>query len=135
MWAFNGRSNNATVIDAATQKVVATIALPGKPEFPVADGKGHVFDNIEDKNDIVRLDARAKKMTADWPLPAATRPPVWRSTLPHAMLFSVCDGKKMAVVDANTGKVLATPEIGDGPDAAGFDASTSSPSPRTAKAR
>ena len=57
VWAFNGRSKNVTVIDTSNRTVVATIALPGKPEFPQVDGKGHVFDNIEDKNSIVRLDA------------------------------------------------------------------------------
>ena len=67
VWAFNGRSKDATVIDAATQKVVATIPLPGKPEFPAVDGKGTVFDNIEDKNEIVRLDAHTNKLTAEWP--------------------------------------------------------------------
>src|SRR6202046_5205317 len=67
VWAFNGRSSNATVIDTNTQKVVATIPLPGKPEFPVADGRGNVYDNIESKNEIVRLDAAAQKVTAEWP--------------------------------------------------------------------
>src|SRR5580698_5416230 len=57
VWAFNGRSNNATVIDTDQRKVVATIALSGKPEFPVADGRGTIFANIETKNEIVRLDA------------------------------------------------------------------------------
>jgi YVTN family beta-propeller protein len=120
VWAFNGRSNNATVIDTKTQKVVATIPLPGKPEFPVADGKGQVYDNIEDKNEIVRLDANAKKITAEWP--ACDSPSGLAIDLASRHLFSVCDGKKMAVMDADTGKVLATPEIGDGPDAAAFDA-------------
>jgi YVTN family beta-propeller protein len=120
VWAFNGRSSNATVIDTKTQKVVATVALPGKPEFPVADGKGNLYDNIEDKNEIVRLDAAAKKVTAEWP--ACDSPSGLAIDLASHHLFSVCDGKKMAVVDANTGKILATPEIGDGPDAAGFDA-------------
>jgi YVTN family beta-propeller protein len=121
VWAFNGRSNNATVVDTKTQKVVATIPLPGRPEFPVADGKGNVFDNIEDKGEIVRLDAAGKKVTAEWPL-GCDSPSGLAIDLAARHLFAVCDGKKMAVVDANTGKVLATPEIGDGPDAAGFDA-------------
>jgi YVTN family beta-propeller protein len=120
VWAFNGRSNNATVIDTKTQKVVATIPLPGKPEFPVADGKGNIYDNIESKNEIVRLDAAAQKLTAEWP--ACDSPSGLAIDLASRHLFSVCDGKKMAVVDADTGKVLATPEIGEGPDAAGFDA-------------
>ena len=120
VWAFNGRSNNATVIDTKTQKVVATIALPGRPEFPVADGKGNVYDNIESKNEIVRFDAAAQQITAEWP--ACDSPSGLAIDRTGRHLFSVCDGKKMAVVDADTGKVLATPAIGDGPDAARFDA-------------
>jgi YVTN family beta-propeller protein len=122
VWAFNGRSRNVTVIDAATRKVVATIPLPGKPEFPAADGKGTVFDNIEDKNEIVRLDAHANKLTAEWPVAGCDSPSGLAFDVPGARLFPVCDGKKMAVVDSNTGKVLANPAIGNGPDAAGWDA-------------
>ena len=121
VWAFNGRSNNATVIDAATRKVLATIALPGKPEFPAVDGKGTVFDNIEDKSAIVRLDAHTLKLTATWPA-GCESPSGLAFDVPGHRLFPVCDGNKMAVVDSNTGKVLATPAIGDGPDAAGWSA-------------
>jgi YVTN family beta-propeller protein len=122
VWAFNGRSNDVSVIDTATRKVVATIALPGKPEFPVADGTGTIFDNIETKNSIVRLDAKTKKLTATWPLKNCEAPSGLAIDLKARHLFSVCDGKTMNVVDANSGNVLATPAIGDGPDAAGFDA-------------
>ena len=121
VWAFNGRSKNVTVIDTASRTVTATIALPGKPEFPQADGKGHVFDNIEDKNTIVRLDATSKTVTATWPLAGCDSPSGMAIDREHSRLFSVCDGKKMAVVDAGTGKVLALADIGDGPDAAGYD--------------
>jgi YVTN family beta-propeller protein len=123
VWAFNGRSNDVTVIDTSTQKVVATIALSGKPEFPVADGKGIVFDNIESKNSIARLDAKTLKLTDTWPLAGCESPSGLAIDQTHRRLFSVCDGKKMAVTDADSGKVLATPEIGDGPDAAAFDPS------------
>lgn len=119
VWAFNGRSKNATVIDAETRKVVATIDLPGKPEFPVADGSGTVFDNIEDKNEIVRIDARAKKLTAEWPV--CDSPSGLAFDVPGHRLFAVCDGKQMGVVDSASGKVLAKPAIGDGPDAASWD--------------
>ena len=122
VWAFNGRSKDATVIDAATSKVVATIPLPGKPEFPAVDGKGIVFDNIEDKNEIVRLDAHTNKLTAEWPLNGCEGPSGLAFDVAGARLFPVCDGKKMGVVDSNTGKTLATAAIGDGPDAAGWDA-------------
>ena len=122
VWAFNGKSHDATVIDAATHKVVAAIPLPGKPEFPAADGQGTVFVNIEDKNVIVRLDARAKAATATWPLAGCESPSGLAFDAAGYRLFSVCDGKKMAVTDAKTGASLATPAIGDGPDAAGYSA-------------
>ncbi len=121
VWAFNGRSKNATVIDTTTNKVVATIDLPGKPEFPAADGKGTVFVNIEDKNQIVRLDAASKTATATWPLNCQS-PSGLAMDKSSRRLYSVCDEKKMNVLDADTGKNVATVPIGDGPDAAGFDA-------------
>src|SRR4051794_32376239 len=119
VWAFNGRSKDVTVIDAATRKPVATISLPGKPEFPQVDGNGTVFDNIEDKNEIVRLDAHARKLTAEWPA-GCDSPSGLAFDIQGHRLFAVCDGKKMAVVDSNSGKVMATPAIGDGPDAASY---------------
>jgi YVTN family beta-propeller protein len=121
VWAFNGRSKDATVIDAASRKVVATIPLPGKPEFPAVDGKGTVFDNIEDKSEIVRLDAHTSKLTAEWPA-GCESPSGLAFDVAGARLFPVCDGNRMAVIDSNTGKLLATPSIGDGPDAAGWNA-------------
>jgi YVTN family beta-propeller protein len=121
VWAFNGRSKNVTVIDAATRQVVATIALPGKPEFPQVDGKGTVYDNIEDKSEVVRLDAHAKKMTAEWPA-GCDSPSGLAFDVPGHRLFPVCDGGKMSVIDSETGKVLANPAIGDGPDAVRWSA-------------
>jgi YVTN family beta-propeller protein len=122
VWAFNGRSQNVSVVDVAQRKVIATIALPGKPEFPAADGKGTVFANIEDKNEIVRIDAASKKITATWPLAGCESPSGLAMDTAGRRLFSVCDGQKMAITDADTGKSLATPSIGDGPDAAAYDA-------------
>ena len=121
VWAFNGRSKEASVIDAGTNKVVATIPLPGKPEFAQVDGQGNVYDNIEDKNEIVKLDAKAKKLTDTWPIGCDSPSGLAIDTDGHR-LFSVCDGKKMAVTDYTTGKGIATPAIGDGPDAAGWNA-------------
>ena len=121
VWAFNGRSKDVSVIDAASRKVVATIPLPGKPEFPAVDGKGTVYDNIEDKSEIVRLDAHTNKLTAEWPS-GCEGPSGLAFDVAGARLFPVCDGKKMSAVDSNTGKLLANPAIGDGPDAAGWSA-------------
>jgi YVTN family beta-propeller protein len=121
VWAFDGRSKDAAVIDAATRKLVANIPLPGRPEFPAVDGKGIVFDNIEDKSEIVRLDARSKTLTATWPLTGCEEPSGLAFDVAGGRLFSVCD-KHMAITDSNTGKSLGTAAIGDGPDAAGYDA-------------
>ena len=122
VWAFNGRSRNATVIDTVSRTVVATIDLSGKPEFPQADGKGDVFDNIEDKNTVVELDARTKKLTHTYPLTNCDSPSGMAMDREHSRLFSVCDGGKMAVLDTESGKQLGSAAIGDGPDAAGWDA-------------
>jgi YVTN family beta-propeller protein len=122
IWAFNGRSKDVTVIDTVRRTVLATLSLPGKPEFPAVDGSGAVFVNIEDKNEIVRLDAVTKKQTAVWPLEGCDSPSGLAIDVAGHRLFSVCDGKKMAITDSRTGKSLATPSIGDGPDATGYDA-------------
>ncbi|MDR5727555.1 MAG: YncE family protein, partial [Terriglobia bacterium] len=98
-----------------------TIPLPGKPEFPAVDGKGTVFDNIEDKSEIVRLDAHTRTLTATWPA-GCESPSGLAFDVPGHRLFPVCDGKKMSVIDSNTGKLLANPAIGDGPDAARWSA-------------
>ena len=121
VWAFNGRSKDITVIDAASQKVVATIPVPGKPEFAAADGKGNVYNNIEDKSEVLKIDARARTITAIWPA-GCESPSGLALDIAGNRLFPVCDGNKMSVIDAATGKLLAKPAIGDGPDAAGWDA-------------
>ncbi|MGH9606973.1 MAG: YncE family protein [Terracidiphilus sp.] len=121
VWAFDGHGQTATVIDAATRTVAATIALPGRPEFPAVDGKGDVFDNIESKSEIARFDARTKKITAVWPIGCDSPSGLAIDTRGHR-LFSVCHNQKMSVVDYETGKVLANPSIGSGPDAARYNA-------------
>ena len=121
IWAFNGRSADATVIDPASMKAVATIKLSGKPEFPVADGAGNVYVNIEDKNSVTRLDAKLRKVTADWPLAGCESPSGQAIDTANHRLFAVCDGDVMAITDALTGKQIAKAKIGGGPDAAAFD--------------
>ena len=121
VWTFNGRSHDISVIDPTTQKVVATIPVPGKPEFAVADGKGTIFNNIEDKNEVIRIDANARKVTAEWPAGCDSPSGLALDNEDHR-LFAVCDGKKMGVIDANTGKTIANAAIGDGPDAAAWSA-------------
>jgi YVTN family beta-propeller protein len=118
--AFNGRSKSATVLDAATG-TTHTIALDGKPEFPVADGKGVVFVNIEDKSEIQKINAKTLKVENTWPLSPCESPSGLAFDRANRRLFSVCDNKLMAVLDADSGKLVATTAIGEGPDAAAFD--------------
>jgi DNA-binding beta-propeller fold protein YncE len=121
VWAFNGRSSNASVLDTSSNTVVATVPLPGKPEFPQVDEHGSLFVNIEDKNEIVKLDAAGRKAVATWPLTGCESPSGMAIDRGKHRLFSVCDGGKMVVVDYESGKVLGLAAIGDSPDAAGFD--------------
>ena len=121
VFVFNGASNDANVIDAATNKVVATIAMPGKPEFAVTDGAGHVYVNIETTSQVLRIDVGSLKVTATWPLAPCKEPSGLAIDTAHHRLFSVCD-EMMAIVDSDSGKLVAKPAIGAGADAVVFDA-------------
>jgi DNA-binding beta-propeller fold protein YncE len=121
VFAFNGRSKNATVINAKDGSVVGTIELGGKPEFPVADGKGDVFVNVEDKNEIAHINAKTLNVKARWSIAPAESPSGLAIDKEHHRLFAVCDGKKMVVLNYDNGKVVATVPIGEGPDAAAYD--------------
>ena len=121
VFSFNGGAGDATAIDAKTGKVVGTVPLGSKPEFPASDGKGGVFVNMEEKNEIIRIDPKALTVTAHWSISPCESPSGLAIDAEHHRLFAVCDGGKMAVVDSQSGKVIATPAIGEGPDAAGYD--------------
>jgi YVTN family beta-propeller protein len=124
VFAFNGRSANATVINAADGTVAGTVAVGGKPEFAVGDDKGHVYVNVEDKSEILEIDAQKLSVLHRWPLTGCKEPSGLAIDQKNRRLFSVCGNKKMMVVNADTGKVVATPVIGEDPDAAGFDPDT-----------
>lgn len=121
VFTFNGRAQTATAIDGATGKVVGTVTLPGRPEFAAAAGQGHVYDNIEDKSELVAIDAKTLTVDHAWPLAPGEGPSGIAVDAKHRRVFSVCDNQKMVVTDADTGKIVATPAIGNGPDAAAFD--------------
>jgi YVTN family beta-propeller protein len=122
VFAFNGRSHSATAIDTASNRVLATIPLPGKPEFAQSDAVGSVYVNIEDKNQIVRIDSHTLQPTATWPIAPCDSPSGLAIDRANHRLFSVCDNNVMVVVDTGNGRVVATPAIGKGPDATRYDA-------------
>jgi DNA-binding beta-propeller fold protein YncE len=123
VFTFNGRSHDSTAIDGASGKVLGTIKLDGKPEFAASDAKGEIFVNIEDKNELVAIDPNKLEVKAKWPLAPCESPSGLSIDRKHRRLFVGCE-KMMAVVDADSGKVLATPAIGDGVDATTFDDET-----------
>ncbi len=124
VFTFNGRSQDATAIDAEKGAVLGTIKLDGKPEFAASDGEGGVFVNIEDKSELVAIDPNKLEVKSKWPLAPCESPSGLSMDRKHRRLFVGCDNKMMAVVNADTGKVLATPAIGDGVDATAFDDET-----------
>lgn len=121
VFAFNGGSANATAIDAADGKVAGTIDLGGKPEFARSDAKGRVFVNLEDKSQVVAIDARKLAVTNRWSLAPGEEPSGLAIDTKHHRLFIVCNNKKGIVLDDEGGKVVADLTIGSGPDGAGFD--------------
>ena len=121
VFAFNGRSANAVAINAADGKVAGIIKVGGKPEFAAGDDQGHVFVNIEDKSELLEIDANKLSILHRWPLAGCKEPSGLAFDQKNRRLFAVCGNKKMMVVNSDTGAVVATPTIGEDPDAAGFD--------------
>ena len=124
VFAFNGRSQDATALDAAKGTVLGTIKLGGKPEFAASDGKGEIFVNIEDKSELLAIDPNKLEVKTRWPLAPCTEPSGLALDRKNRRLFVGCDNKMMAVVNADNGKVITTLPIGEGVDATGFDDET-----------
>jgi len=124
VFAMNGGGDSSTAIDAASGKVVGTIALGGGPEFAAADGSGNVFVNLEDQSEVLRINAHELKVTNRWSLAPCERPSSMAIDRVNHRLFIGCRSKVMAVVNSATGKVIATLAIGDHVDATAFDPAT-----------
>jgi DNA-binding beta-propeller fold protein YncE len=121
VFVFNGRTANATVLDAATDDVVGTIALEGKPEFPVSDGNGILYVNIEDKSLISVIDVKTLKVEKSWPIAPGEEASGLALDNENHRLFAVCGNKLMVVVDAIDGHIVANLPIGEGCDGVKFD--------------
>lgn len=124
VFAFNGESNSATAIDAAMGKVAGTVDLGGGPEFAAADGNGFVFNNLEDESLVLKINSRDLKVEQRWPTAPCSSPSSMAMDRPNRRLFVGCRSKVMAVVDADSGKVITTVPIGDHVDATAFDPET-----------
>jgi DNA-binding beta-propeller fold protein YncE len=124
VFTMNGDSHTSTVVDAKTGEVVGHIDLGGGPEFPVADGRGHVYANIETTSEVIEIDSHTMKITHRWPLAPGESPSGLAIDAEHHILFSGCHNKLMVIMNADTGKVIATEPIGRGVDATRFDSGT-----------
>src|SRR5207248_2122493 len=121
VFAFNGRDNSATVIDAKNGQVLGTIELGGKPEYAAADGMGHVFVNLEDKNTLVKIDAHKLTVLDRWPVAPGETAVSLAIDTKHRRLFVGCRNKLVVIVNADNGKVVDTQPIGARVDASAFD--------------
>jgi YVTN family beta-propeller protein len=121
IFAFNGKSGTASVIDAVQRKVVGEIPLGGRPEFAQADDHGSVFDALEDKSEVVKIDAASQTITARWNLPAESEPSGMAIDPIHQRLFVGCGNKTLSVMDCVSGKIIAILPIGLGVDACAYD--------------
>jgi YVTN family beta-propeller protein len=122
VFCFNGDSNNSSVVDPNTLKQIGTVALGGAPEFAVADGKGKIYNNLEDKNSMNVIDTKTLKVIKNYPLAPCGGPTGIALDGKNGRIFTVCrENKGMSVVDINTGKVIATVPIGAGVDAVIYD--------------
>lgn len=124
VFTFNGGSKDATAIDAETGQVAGTLALGGRPESGVSDENGKIFVNIEDKSQVVEFDARKLTLSSTWSLKPGEEPTGIAMDRKHRRLFVGCANKLMAIMSADTGKVILTLPIGQGVDATSYDAET-----------
>ena len=125
VFCMNGDSHNATVIDAATSKVAGTVVLGGAPEFAVADGKGVVFNNLEDKSEVLAIDSTSLAIKSRWPVAPAGGPTAIAMDQQHRRLFIAGrDPQTLVVMDADTGKVIQSFPISSGADADAYDPAT-----------
>ncbi len=124
VFTFNGRGKSATAINAKTLAIEGTVPLGGKPEGPAADGKGRIFVNIEDTNTLAVFDSRSLAVIARWSLSPCDEPTGLALDAAHGRLFVGCHNRLMMVVDASSGRIVASLPIGDGVDGTAFDPAT-----------
>jgi DNA-binding beta-propeller fold protein YncE len=124
VYAFNGRGKSATVFEAESGKVITTIPLPGKPEFAQVDVKaGRIYNNIEDKNEVIVIDTKTHTVVATWPIAPGEGASGMAIDLVNHRLFLGAENL-MVMMDSTSGKVITTIPIGPGVDANTYDAAT-----------
>ena len=123
VYTFNRdrKAPSATVFKAETGQVLATIELPGTPEFAVVDtASGRVYNNIDSRNLVVVIDIKTHQIVSQWPTAPGEGGSGMAIDLQNHRLFIGCD-RLMVIMDSVSGKVVATVPIGAGVDANRFD--------------
>lgn len=123
VFSFNHKTDDATVVDVVTEKVVGTIAFEAEPEAAVVDGKGRLYVNLRSTSEVAEIDTKSLAILNRWPLAPGVRPNGLGFDAKNRRLFSTCGNQKMVVMDAVQGKVLGTAEIGKGSDGCVFNPS------------
>jgi DNA-binding beta-propeller fold protein YncE len=124
VFALNAAGKSATVIEGASGKVIDTIELGGAPENCAVDGKGKLYVNIADTNEVVEVDTQKLAVARRFAIKPGVEPSGMGLDAARRLVFSGCDNEMMTVLDLNTGKVISTVPIGAGVDGNGFDPST-----------
>jgi YVTN family beta-propeller protein len=124
IFVMNGGTESASVIDPVKETVLATVPMGGRPEFAVADGKGLIYDNIEDKNEVAVLDTQTLIIKSRWPITPAGGATAIAMDPQHRRLFIGGRNKVFAIMNADNGRVVQTFPIGAGVDSNVYEAST-----------
>ena len=123
VFVFSG-DGKVTAVSAATGEVVGSAELDGSPEFATSDGQGHIYNNLEDKSQVLQIDARTLRILNRWSLAPGESPSGMAIDAVHRRLFVGCRNRKLVVMNSDTGKVVTIVPIGAGVDANRFDPDT-----------
>lgn len=123
VFVFSG-DGRVTAVSARTGKVEGSAELGGRPEFAASDGRGHIYNNLEDKSEVVQIDSRTLRILKRWPLAPGESPSGMAIDAAHHRLFVGCRNRILVVMNADNGNIVRTVPIGDGVDANRFDPAT-----------
>jgi DNA-binding beta-propeller fold protein YncE len=121
VFSFNSSGRNITVFDARNGDVLSTIDVDGRTEFYAVDGQGMIYDALEDKGTVIAIDAKAMKIVSSYSLAPHQEPAGVAMDRNTRRLFVATHSRAFLVLDADTGKLLASFAIGEGNDAVKFD--------------
>jgi hypothetical protein len=121
LWIMDPGSGEATVVDPGSAKVLATVSIGGSLEFAEADGHGRMYVNVEDRNELVVLDTKARKVISRYALKGCDGPTGIAYDAASREILSACGGNAVAVISTPSGQQIARLPIGKGADGAAFD--------------